>query len=489
MASCRICVTVSAATTEELRRRRNEAFAQGADLVEVRLDSVRDPDVAAILAHRPGHVIVTCRPRWEGGAFLGSEDERRRFLREALTLGAEYVDVEWNAGFDEIQRARNGRGIIVSLHDFDGVPADLADRVRAMRGVGSEIVKVATTATRLGDVIPLLALAADSEDTPLLAIAMGTPGLVTRVCAARFGSPWTYAGDGVAPGQVPIDRLLRDFRFRTIGTDTDLYGIVGRPIGHSLSPVMHNAAFDTIGRNAVYLPFEAADADDFLSFADALRVHGTSVTAPFKRALFERATNVDDLSRRVGALNTLQRDPTGWRGTNTDVPGFLAPLAGYDRLRDSRVAVLGAGGAARAVVVALASSTQKITVCARDVQAAARVAALVGVQAAPIPPPPGSWDLLVNTTPVGTAPHVDETLVPARDLDGSLVYDLVYNPRETRLLREAAAMGCQTIGGLEMLIAQAQQQFSQWTQHEVAADVFRAAAERRLSEEAGVSAV
>ena len=378
MASSRICVTVTGASTNDLCRRRNEAFRDGADLVEVRLDTVRDPDAAAVLADRPGPVIVTCRPRWEGGAFSGSEDERRRLLRDAVKLGAEYVDVEWSAGFNDIVRARGGRGVILSTHDFEGVPADLRDRVRAMRGVGAEVLKIATMAKRLGDVVPLLSLASISSDAPLVVIAMGAPGIVTRICAARFGSIWTYAGDGVAPGQISLDRLLREFRFRSIGPNAELYGIVGRPIGHSLSPVMHNAAFGAIGRDAIYLPFAADDAGDFLEFAEALNVRGASITAPFKRDLFERVSSVDALSQRVGAINTLRRDREGWSGTNTDVPGFLAPLAMRGELQGARVVVLGAGGAARAVVVALTELTRRITVCARNVEAAEQVAALVG---------------------------------------------------------------------------------------------------------------
>ena len=400
----------------------------------------------------------------------------------------EYVDVEWSAGFDDVIRARDGRGVILSMHDFEGVPADLRDRVRTMCGVGAEIVKIATMARRLSDVIPLLSLAATSSDA-LVVIAMGTPGIVTRICAARFGSIWTYAGDGISPGQIPLDRVLHDYRFRSIGPATELYGIVGRPINHSLSPVMHNAAFEAIGHDAIYLPLAADDADDFLEFAEALDVRGASITAPFKRDLFERVSSVDALSQRVGAINTLRRNREGWSGTNTDVPGFLAPLALRGDLQAARVVVLGAGGAARAVVVALAQLTRRITVCARDVEAAARVAALVGGIAAPMPPQRGSWDLLVNTTPVGTAPSVDDTPVPGGCLDGSLVYDLVYNPPRTRLLREAAAAGCDTISGLDMLVAQARQQFTLWTEHDIAADVFRTAAVRRLREEAGVGAV
>ena len=224
---------------------------------------------------------------------------------------------------------------------------------------------------------------------------------------------------------------------------------------------MHNAAFRAAGVDAVYVPMVASSAEDFTIFATALGVQGVSITIPYKVGLFERADDMDDLSRRVGAVNTYRRDALRWEARNTDVSGFLAPLSGRLDLRGARATILGAGGAARAVAVALASAGSSVTVYGRNRGKAKEVAKLAEGTAGTFPVAPKSWDLLVNTTPVGMFPNVEETPFEGA-FDGRIVYDLVYNPMDTRLLKEAAAAGCETIGGLDMLVAQAEDQSEWW---------------------------
>ena len=475
----RLCATVTGGTTDELRARRDGV--EGADLVELRLDHVRDPDVDGALAGRRRPVVVTCRPTWEGGRFQGSEEERRRLLARALELGAEYVDLEWQAGFDDVLKARRGRNIVLSAHDFDGVPADMTGRYRAMCATGAEVVKMAVRAGSLRDMLPLLDLPEPDAAQSRVLVAMGAAGVASRLLPDRFGSCWTYAGDGVAPGQIGLRRMIEEFRVRQVTAGTELYGLLGAPVGHSLSPAMHNAGFAAIGRDAVYVPLEARDVEDFWTLAARLDLRGASVTAPFKERVVAGLDSSDALVEQVGAANTLQAFDGGWRGLNTDVPGFLQPLEGRIALKGCRAAVLGGGGVARGVTVALAGRGARVAVCARNARRAVDVASIAAAEAAPLPPRPGSWDLLVNTTPVGTHPDVDSTPLPGGPFDGRLVYDLVYNPRETRLLAEARAAGCETIGGLSMLVAQACRQFEWWTGSAAPVDVFRQAAERRLA--------
>jgi 3-dehydroquinate dehydratase / shikimate dehydrogenase len=478
-AAARICVTVGGATMAELRSARDDV--RDADLVELRLDATCDPDPAGALAGRRHPAIVTCRPRWEGGQFAGSEEERHALLRRAWHLGADYVDVEHAAAFaPSLLAATGGRRVVLSMHDFGGVPRDLEARVDAMGDTGAEVVKVAVTTARLSDAAEVFTLGRRLAGRPFVAIGMGVAGIATRVLAARVGSCWTYAGTGWAPGQLPAVRLCDEFRFRSLTPETAVYGVVGRPIGHSVSPAMHNAAFAAEGLDAVYLPLEAADADDVLACTAALDLRGASVTAPFKVDLAARVP-LDDEARAVGALNTLVRDGAGWQGTNTDLHGLLAPLRSRLAPGRTRAAVLGGGGAARAAACALGREGVRVTVHARRREQADLLAAALGVHAADWPPAPGSWDLLVNATPVGTAPRVDDTPWPDARFDGRLVYDLVYNPRQTRLLRDAAAAGCETLGGLEMLVAQAQRQCLLWTGRLPDAGVMRAAAERALT--------
>jgi 3-dehydroquinate dehydratase/shikimate dehydrogenase len=479
MDSPRLCVTVTAPTMAELRARRDAV--SDADLVELRLDTVRDPDVAGALEGRRLPVIVTCRPLWEGGAFEGTETERLGLLAEAHRRGAEYVDVEWRADATALLKATGGRRVILSTHDFTGVPTDLLARTGAMRSTGAEVIKVAVTAHALSDCLRLMPVTAGAERATV-ALAMGDFGLPTRILPARFGSAWTYAGERAAPGQIGPARMRNEFGFRRIRPSTSIYGVLGRPIAHSVSPAMHNAAFRHTGIDAVYLPLQAASFADFLTFAEAIRVAGVSVTAPFKIDAFDGADECDAVSRRIQAVNTLKRAGRRWLGGNTDAAGFLAPLERVMRLPGVRATVLGAGGAARSVVVALTSAGARVAVAARHADRAAAICALTAADAAEWPPRPGTWDLLVNATPLGTHPDAGVSPVPASALSGRVVYDLVYNPARTRLLDEAARAGCRTIGGLEMLVAQAQAQFEWWTGVRPGERVMREAAAARLRE-------
>ena len=478
MRPAKLCVTVTADTMAELRTRRDRVG--DADLVELRLDSVRDPSAAAALAGRLKPVIVTCRPVAHGGRFTGSEEARRAILSEALALGAEFVDVEWQSACAGLIEQTGGDRVILSHHDFAGVPAGLHDLAHAMQATGAAVVKLAVTCRRLTDNLALRS-AGEQARVPMALVGMGEPGVPSRVLASWMGSCWTYAGDAVAPGQVSPARLLQEFGFRRLGSRTGIYGVLGRPVNHSVSPAMHNAAFRAVHLDAVYLPLEAESFDDFVAFAEAVGLAGASVTAPFKVNAFERADECDPVSRRIQSVNTLRRSQGRWLGCNTDVSGFLAPLGSATRLEGSRATVLGAGGAARSVSIALASAGAQVTIASRREDQAREVAALTGATVGAWPPRPGSWDVLVNATPVGTRPQADESpLPPGFALDGRLVYDLVYNPPVTRLLADAARAGCRTVGGLDMLVAQAQAQFEWWTDRRAADRVMRDAALARL---------
>jgi 3-dehydroquinate dehydratase/shikimate dehydrogenase len=487
-------VTVTATTVEELRRARDAAAAT-ADIVELRLDGLQTVSVADIpyvLDGRLRPVIVTCRPTWEHGGFSGSEEDRSKILFDASAAGAEYVDIEGQAAFlSDIIRARRGRGVVVSMHAYGAPPSDLHERALAMRATGAEVVKIAIEAQRLSDMLPLMRLADGAvlgDPDPRaghVLVAMGEPGVASRILASRLRNRWTYAGSAVAPGQIPATRLLHEFRFRRIRPDAAIYGLVGNPIGHSLSPAMHNAGFAALGLNAAYLPLQTSDVDDFVAFGKAVKLRGASVTAPHKVAMLDRVDDVDAMARRVGALNTVVVRNGRWYGANTDVDGFLAPLVGRMALKGTRATVLGAGGAARAVAVALSEQGASVTVSARNSTDAAAVADICGGQPGIMPPRPGSWDVLVNATPCGSHASPASPMAGTR-LDGEIVFDLIYSPGETDLIRDARESGCLTIGGIEMLVAQAERQFQMWTGQRPPAGLFRAAAETALSYDLGL---
>jgi 3-dehydroquinate dehydratase / shikimate dehydrogenase len=271
-----LCETVTGDTMAQLLAARDGAAA--ADMVELRLDGVKDLDVAGALHGRRAPVIATCRPTWEGGRFDGGEDARCRVLEQALAAGADYVDVEWNAlrqaqggaRFDDFVQANRSR-IVLSSHDFTGVPADLCTRAGVMRAMGAAVIKVAVTAARLSDTLPLRELAKHGD---AVIIGMGDAGVPSRLLATRFGSRWTYGGNGVAPGQIPAARMVDEFRFRAITAQTSVYGLAGEGALTSGIPAVRNAAFAAAGVDAVCVPLPAADAADIQTFADALGLIG-----------------------------------------------------------------------------------------------------------------------------------------------------------------------------------------------------------------------
>jgi 3-dehydroquinate dehydratase/shikimate dehydrogenase len=479
-----LCETVTGRSMAELLAARDAAVS--GTMVELRLDGVANLDIARALGGRRVPAVVTCRAMWEGGQFDGSEEERRAILTTALDLGAEFVDVEWRAvegwptgiAFRDLVK-RSPERIVVSSHDFDGVPSDLESRALAMRATGAGTIKIAVMVDRVSQMLGLKAIAKDGQ---AVVIGMGELGVASRLLARRFGSRWTYAGDGVAPGQLPARQMIADYGYCRIGESTRIFGVVSTNALHSLSPAMHNAAFQAAGIDAAYVPLPVRDFADFLAFAEGIGIEGVSVTIPFKLDALRAATSSDALTQQVGAANTLRRRDDGWEATNTDVEGFLQPLgsAWNPSLDGARVSVLGAGGAARAVIVALASKGAHVTVHARRAEQARELAVEFKVASGSYPPEPGTWDILVNCTPLGGATRRSESPVSSDRLSGKLVYDLTYGPGEAMLLCHARAAGLSTLDGLAMLVAQARKQFEWWTGRKPEAGVMEAAARRRL---------
>jgi 3-dehydroquinate dehydratase / shikimate dehydrogenase len=484
MSSSLLCETVTARSTADLRAARDAAVA---DMVELRLDGVGDLDVGGALADRSKPVLVTCRPEWEGGQFTGSEEERHRILAQALDHGADFVDVEWatlhgvhKPDFSDIVNRAPSR-IVVSSHDFDGVPRDLDARARDMRGFGASVIKIAVMPQRLRDTLPLLEIGRHGD---AVVVGMGPAGVPTRLLAARFGSRWSYAGNGVAPGQIPASRMLSQFRFHDVGPATRIFGVVSSIALHSFSPLLHNTAFAAGGIDAIYVPLQTTEFSDFETFAAALGIEGVSVTIPFKGDALRSAASADDLTRKVGAANTLKRVGDTWEAANTDVAGFLAPLEDvFGRSLDGvRASVIGGGGAARAVIVALLSCGARVSVHTRRPEQAREVIGSLGRDEAQVGawPIPDDWDLLVNCTPLGSSTVVEESPLPGGPFGGRLVYDLTYSAGESRLVREAREAGCQTLDGLPMLIAQAERQFEWWIGRPPVPGVMRQAIERSV---------
>jgi len=480
-----ICIPIVAGT-EDAMAAEMAAAAASADLVELRMDYAPGADVARLLANRPCPVIVTNRPAREGGRFEGSEAERIAVLQRAVDAGAEYVDVE----LDSVGRLRRGERtrLIVSHHDFQRTPEEIeAIHARIVRS-GADIVKLVCMARDIRDNLRMFSLLRDTTH-PTIAFCMGELGLISRVLGRKFGNFLTFAALGAgresAPGQLSVADLRGIYRYKEIGSETTVYGVIGNPVAHSMSPAILNAAFREAGLDAVYVPFKVeGDAVEFTAAFREIDVRGYSVTIPHKRAIMAAMDELDEVAEKVGAVNTVVNREGRLFGTNTDVPGALRALEeAAGGLCGKRVLLLGAGGAARAVAFGLKGCGAEVTIANRTHDKAVRLAEEVGCAFCAMGDVAGrDVDVLVNTTSVGMYPKVDAMPVPREALKpGMLVFDAVYNPPETRLLREAKAAGCRTLSGIHWFVNQAAMQFELW----VGLPAPRGVMERALRERLG----
>ena len=467
----RVCVPVC---EKDLGALRNgcELATEWADVIELRLDCLTElPKHLPSDFSRP--VILTFRPTEQGGHRDSTRAERKAFWTSlAPQIKSDWWDLEADLVHD---LSLDWSRIIISHHDFSGVPDDLEQIYERLAATPAAVVKIAVQAADITDCLPVFRLLdrARSEGRELIAIAMGNAGVATRILGPSRGSFLTYGApdddSATAPGQVNARKLRLLYHVDKIDSETMLCGLVGMPVMHSVSPHVHNAAFASEGINGVYLPFEVNDVKQFFTRMVDPRsrelnwnLRGLSITAPHKQTVMECLDWIDPKAQEIGAVNTVVVERERLLGYNTDAAGFIEPLlVRFGSLRDAKVAVIGAGGAARAAIYALREQDALVTLFARDT-------AKAQLLEAPCTPLSGAsfmgFDFVVNATPLGSGAHVDQTPVSREQLSGvRCVYDLIYNPRETKLIREAIAAGCETLGGLEMLIAQAKLQFELWT--------------------------
>jgi 3-dehydroquinate dehydratase/shikimate dehydrogenase len=470
----KICACIAEETTSAVLSRMREQEAD-ADLFEVRADYVRDLNLPALLAERRRPLLFTCRPEAEGGRWPDRDAEgRRRTLLRAVELGFDLVDVEARAGFDDVVAAKAGRGLVLSWHDFEGTPGELDPIFERMATLKPDVVKIAVRARSIADLGRLLAFAkrrsARAAGAPaLVALAMGPEGVASRVLAGRYGAPFAYAaaaaGRESGPGQLPARELASSYRVRSLTPSTRVYGVLGSDVLRSLSPAIHNRAFAALGEDAVYVPLQAASLDAFLCALPALELSGFSVTRPYKQEILPHLRSVSPEASCAGSVNTVAAGSDGLAGSSTDGEGVLGPLRRRLDPAGRTAVVAGAGGAARAAAFALAGAGARVFVAARRPEQAKGLAADMGGEALGSLESVSSldWDVLLNATPVGSGALPGALPVPASALRGGrVVFDMIYEPRETPLLAAARAKGCVTIDGVEMLVAQAVGQLDVW---------------------------
>ncbi|CAH8353285.1 unnamed protein product [Eruca vesicaria subsp. sativa] len=492
-----ICAPVMADSIDKMVTETCKAQELGADLVEIRLDSLKDfnplEDLKTIIQKSPLPTLFTYRPKWEGGQYEGDENKRLDVLRLAMELGADYIDVELQVAGEFIKsiegkKPENFR-VIVSSHNYQSTPSveDLSDLSVRIQQSGADIVKIATTAVDITDVTRMFHITSNAQ-VPIIGLVMGERGLMSRILCSKFGGYLTFgtleSGKVSAPGQPTIKDLLDLYNFRRIGPDTKVYGIIGKPVSHSKSPIVHNQAFKSVDYNGVYVHLLVDDLASFLKTYSSSDFAGFSCTIPHKEAALKCCDEVDPLAKSIGAVNTILRRQSDGKllGYNTDCIGSISAIE--DGLRSSSdpsgvassssplagktVVVIGAGGAGKALAYGAKEKGAKVVIANRTYERALELAEAIGGKALSLTDldnfHPEDGMVLANTTSMGMQPNVDETPISKHALKHyALVFDAVYTPRITRLLREAEECGAITVSGSEMFVRQAYEQFEIFT--------------------------
>ncbi|MEQ8787159.1 MAG: shikimate dehydrogenase [Pirellulaceae bacterium] len=471
-----ICVSIGRGRHKQMKAEHGHLVEQGARLVELRLDYIRrDVNLKRLIDDRPCPVIITCRRERDGGKWAGTEQARMMLLRAAIAEGVEYVDLEEDVAGDIPRYGKTKR--IVSLHDFRETPDDLETIWERMAGLDADIVKISTMAHSPHDNLRMLRMVKKAI-LPTVGICMGEIGTPSRILAGKFGAPFTYATfhheRTLAPGQLSFRQMTDVFQYDKIDENTDVYGVAADPIGHSLSPIIHNAAFRRLKLNKVYVPFRVPreDIDDFLFDCREMGVKGLSITIPHKESVLRHLAKADSSVRGIGAANTIIFDDDQALGYNTDFKAAMdsldaslkgdpteKPFAGKAAL------VLGAGGVSRAIAFGLVQREAQVHIASRTHMRSQELAERLGCRAI-------EWDerydlkpdIIVNGTPIGMHPNVDESPYDRKHLKPAMtVFDTVYNPEQTLLLKEARQVGCTVITGVEMFVRQAALQFRLFT--------------------------
>jgi 3-dehydroquinate dehydratase / shikimate dehydrogenase len=479
----RLCVAIQAASPAELLERAEIARAD-TRFLEFRLDFLPKPAAALpkikdfLDLHRDVTAIATCRRQGFGGNFHGALAAELDILSAAATSGCQIVDLEVESAEEArpatLRKFRDGlratgAALLISFHDFTRTKG-LQEAAQRIETFAPEFVKVVSTAKSLADNLAVLKLIEEhSVSAQVIGIAMGEEGLVSRVLGPRAGAAFTFAafsdGTETAPGQVSA-QVLRDlYRFDQLDKATRIFGVAGNPIAHSLSPLMHSTAFRRESVNAVLLPLKTRTLNDLLTLLRELPLAGVAVTMPLKQEVLPHLANRDALTAKIGACNTLRVGSDGnIVGFNTDVAGVVRPLEKRLRLKGARIAVLGAGGAARAAVFGLVEQGAEVFIVNRTHETAVALARKAKAKSLKHEAfAKQQFDVLINTTPCGMAGNKQAMPIQKDELNARLVFDMVYNPLETPLLKLARERGLPVITGLEMFVQQGARQFEIWT--------------------------
>lgn len=480
----RVCVAIIATSAAEMFEKA-EAVVRDNPFIELRLDYLRQP--ASVLQklrwfadyHPEVLVIATCRRARNGGKFRGSVAAQVNLLVKAAAHGSQFLDLELESAAalksKDLDRLRAAAAVILSFHDFRAT-RKLDETFQRMTAFPADYYKVVSTANSLYDnVVTMKFLERQSEKHSMVGLCMGEQGIISRVLCVRAGSVFTFAsaapGEETAPGQIAARTLRDTYRIDQVDAATKVYGVAGDPVAHSLSPLMMNTAFRRENVNGVYLALHATRLPDLLACVRDIPLHGMSITMPYKREIIQHLDNTDAVTEKIGACNTVIRAQDGkLYGYNTDVAGVVRPLEQRLHLAGAKVLVVGAGGSARAAVFGLKERGAEVFIMNRTTSVGQKLARqahakfLSRTQMRSL-----EFDVIVNATPVGMG-GAKVSPLNDKELNARILFEMVYTPAETRLVKMARAKGLQVITGVEMFVQQGARQFEIWTGKPAPAD-------------------
>jgi 3-dehydroquinate dehydratase / shikimate dehydrogenase len=486
-----ICIPIVGASMPKALEQITSAEKIG-DIIELRLDLIDSPDLKVLLNAVSKPVIVTNRSKLDGGQFRGGDDERLQALRDALASGANYVDIEVSTPREFLQPFLEGHDssrVILSYHDFSHTPEDLNPLYETMSALPNGVIKIVTYARDLSDNLKMFQLLkrAKKENKKLIGLCMGDLGEISRVLSPLYGGMLTFGsletGQESAPGQIPANTLKNIYRVNDKRQNFKIYGVIGYPISKSMGYLIHNRAFREIGSPHIYVSFLVDNVEKFF-IAFKHFFSGLSVTMPAKESIMPMLDNVDPTAQSIGAVNTVVEEDGKWVGYNSDCSGAIAALEACTSLNDKNILILGAGGTAKAIGYGIKKNGGKLTITYnRNKEKGENLAKELGCELI-------HWrdagtqsiDILINCTPVGMNPNINESPFLAKGFKkGMVVFDSVYNPLETKLLREAKTAGCQVIPGSELFINQAALQFELFTGQPAPIDTIREVLMKKLN--------
>ncbi|XWS58507.1 hypothetical protein CRYUN_Cryun08bG0040100 [Craigia yunnanensis] len=504
--STMICAPLMAQSVEQMVKDMHQAKAEGAQLVEIRLDYIKNfqtqQDIQIILKNKPLPVIIVYRPKWEGGQYEGDEHSRLEALHLAIEMGADYIDFELKVASDLIRKQKmkndSATKFIVSCHINGMIPSDeeLNNLAASMQATGADIIKMVANVTDITEIARIFHLLSHCQ-VPIIAYSVGERGLISQLLCPKFGGFLTYGSiDGHSiPGMPSLYNVSQTYKLDYLNSETKVFGLVSKPIGHSKGPLLHNPTLRHENFNGVYVPMFVDNLKEFFSIYSSHDFAGFSVGFPYKEAVVEFCDEVHPLAESIGAVNTIVRRPCDGKmiGYNTDCEAAITAIE--DALKEKRCTsneasfgtpisgklfvLVGAGGAGRALAFGAKSRGAQIVIFDIDFERAKSLACAVLGEARPFEEvvnfQPEKGAILANATPLGMHPNTDQR-IPVSEAtlgDYELVFDAVYTPRKTRLLKDAEAAGAVIVGGVEMFLRQAIGQFNLFTGREAPKELMR----------------